>query len=185
MERWRAGAEAAGGPGTCVKGPGQRRAGGGSFLRLRSHTHLVDPLRPTRRRLHAASSFGLRDRQEGSGAPSNHAPPHDPRSQPPAPLPPATHCARPQWTDRGPGWGDPGRREASARISGVVGQARAGLHRPRARAVASGRWDPESGILGGVVPRLNPGKPPPRILPALILPNLYGPFHWLCFNSPF
>lgn len=120
----RAGAEADGGLETRVDGAEQTegrdsRAGRESLPQLRGHTHLVDPASP---RQGAGSAllppFGLLGEWAASGAPSNHAPPRDPRSQPPAPILPATHCARPQWTDWGPGRSDRGTGGAGARSLG-------------------------------------------------------------------
>lgn len=118
-----AGAEAAGGLGTSEKGPGPRagREGRAAEGRPGPAATLTEgtQLRPGS----APAPLGFfawpAGQAGGLGAPSNHAPPRAPRSQPPAPLPPATHCARPQWTDRGPG-------RASARISEAVGPGRRG-----------------------------------------------------------
>lgn len=53
------------------------------------------------RRLRVASSLGLLGRQAASGAPSNHARPRDPRSQPPAPLPPPRTARAPSGRTEG------------------------------------------------------------------------------------
>lgn len=174
--------------GTRAKEPGQRegqesRAGGGSFPRLHRHTHLADRASP---RLGAGSALlppsACWGERAASDAPSNHTPPRDPRSQPPAPRPPATHCARPQRTDRGPGRGYLGKEGGGlARgISGVVGPGKAGRHQPRASAVASVRVRPGEQNSGSCSPEIESlkdyilGFQDSLLFWALIPPHLYG-----------
>lgn len=91
-----------------------------------------------------------------SGAPSNHARPRDPRSQPPALLPPNTHCARPQRTHRGPEGAIPAGGKQARGILGLMELGKAvvtGL--AQAQPLQRG-WDSHSGILGDVVSRLKP-----------------------------
>lgn len=128
-------------------GPRERtRAEGGAgesgrrrviFLAPRPHSPSGLSFAPAGRRLRAASSLGLPGERAASGAPSNHARPHGPRYQPPAPLPPATHCARPQRTDGGPEGAIPAGGRQARGISGIVEFGRTGGHRARAHAIAS------------------------------------------------
>ena len=129
MERWlagsRAGQERPEGWRPRQKARGRRRGervepAEGPLPRLLGHTHQRTQLR--RGWAPAPRCFLPRPAGElaASGSPSNHARPRDPRSQPPARLPPDTHCARPQRTHRGPEGAIPAGGRQARGISGLM-----------------------------------------------------------------
>ena len=107
------------------KGPGQKKGRESSQQRVRcpgSSATLTQRTQLRRGWAPAPRCFLPRPAGElaASGSPSNHARPRDPRSQPPARLPPDTHCARPQRTHRGPEGAIPAGGRQARGISGLM-----------------------------------------------------------------